>query len=164
MDNFCLDFGVEDFDNSPQFSKQEVLVKVSNFLERSFRFSSVFVPENHQLKTGDLVSSYMNIWQIKLWRASISASIKWSYLISFTNLIDLKSKLNEHYYCYSICYWLQVRSFFYLIYQLVQEKLVWCQLILLLELCRACILYHFCFRIFHFKEWNECMCILKKNP
>lgn len=66
MDNFHLDFGVEDFDNSPQFSKQKVLVKVSNFLERSFRFSSVFVPENHQLKTGDLVSSYMNIWQIKL--------------------------------------------------------------------------------------------------
>ena len=44
----------------------------------------------------------MDMWQIiKLWQVSISASIKWLYLICLPSLIDLGSKLDGHYYYYS---------------------------------------------------------------
>ena len=48
----------------------------------------------------------MDIWQIiKLWQASISASIKWLYYICLPSLIDLGSKLDDHYY-YSFKFYL----------------------------------------------------------
>lgn len=53
----------------------------------------------------------MDIWQIiKLWQASISASIKWLYLICLSSLIDLGSKLDDHYYYYSFKLYLLLLS------------------------------------------------------
>lgn len=61
----------------------------------------------------------MDIWQIiKLWQASISASIKWLYLICLPSLIDLGSKLDDHcyYYYYSFKLYLLLLSGYNLLF------------------------------------------------
>ena len=108
----------------------------------------------------------MDIWQIiKLWQASISASIKWLYLICLPSLIDLGSKLDDHYYYYSFkLYLLLLSGYNLLLFDSAADGRK--ASVVLTGITRIRVPYlvsDFGFRIFNFSEWKKCKCILKNN-